>query len=1101
MARPTLVIGLGGTGQWVLTYVKKELLDYYDDEFPHDVRLVAFDTSQPIVEKSKSDKKERKPGEEEPVIVEGVRLASDEFHHLGGNIESVVRDIVEEGLHKHISRWLQAKDYLTRLGPDQYNLEEGAGQMRPFGRMAVFKDLEANPEASRIFGALGDAIDGIRAGVQQDRNLEISIISSLAGGTGAGMAIDIAHITRIIAQRAIGSNFVIRGFFVLPGAFKGTFGSGNDPKMKARAFAALRELSRFQSVFGDRKYPMIYNSLESFRELREPVEKRLFDICYLVDANRPNNTLDSIPAKYGVFPSIADAIMCFIDEKSGKNHTEHLKNVTKDVTSYGDIANFSSLGTFSYYLPIRDIMGEHSYSLALNYLDKLTSPLYDSEKRPTGLSPHNNLESKGKTGASGADEFLRNPNTAEGIRGTRFLQDVVQIMEKGGSRTKALVDQYSRLNSEDLLQIIEPDETSDQTRDLRLDVMTVLVESKLRDEVKSSKELKRKPNIDTQRVSDEAESYQTGHFGIILTDGARSGGKCREALEQYEAFQIQRFRDCLAARCREILNGITRDDHITAKSGKLGFAFDFLKTLVRSFDGFVQFIRAVNDARAKQGWLNVKREEVKNARSRMSKDKDKFGLISKAAYTSQDIFLSSMDDLLEIEKEELLLESINKIGKAFLDDTIKLRDVMEQWIKALVLDPSCMYSYLGKAHSVIRSRREGYQNFEAVRRELSDGDYEALLYKQHEEEHLRKMFEKTLWDISADDFELSLKIGEKPVRLQNRETQKPVVESNSRILIEQAKSAFENLSERESIVRRLMNVFEQDDLADELEKKGGPLIHLKQIPPHSKTTKFLAVNYEQREGGETFFRDVATTLTKSTAARGSMAQLVQSQGKYKCTMVNEIDIIELQYLYEYRDLFGEYTQSVEDKRLLHCYPAEVNTVYFEQRLKELEKNYRMFKPRITFMLEHEEWVRLFVRCMVYELLKTELDEDRLPYYILELPKAEYKRGKFTEQTIFLCSSDRKPDLLQVIDTFIFLRNDFRRNRDVPIQEGHVRGALIDREKDKGSAAENIKIINSFLENELEHKLRDLDDEMKQDMFDLIQLMLNDEIDRLSASEL
>lgn len=27
MEKPALLIGLGGTGQWVLTYVKKELLD------------------------------------------------------------------------------------------------------------------------------------------------------------------------------------------------------------------------------------------------------------------------------------------------------------------------------------------------------------------------------------------------------------------------------------------------------------------------------------------------------------------------------------------------------------------------------------------------------------------------------------------------------------------------------------------------------------------------------------------------------------------------------------------------------------------------------------------------------------------------------------------------------------------------------------------------------------------------------------------------------------------------------------------------------------------------------------------------------------------
>jgi hypothetical protein len=45
VVNPAIIIGLGGTGKWVLTYVKKNLLDIYSGEMPKSVRLLSFDTT------------------------------------------------------------------------------------------------------------------------------------------------------------------------------------------------------------------------------------------------------------------------------------------------------------------------------------------------------------------------------------------------------------------------------------------------------------------------------------------------------------------------------------------------------------------------------------------------------------------------------------------------------------------------------------------------------------------------------------------------------------------------------------------------------------------------------------------------------------------------------------------------------------------------------------------------------------------------------------------------------------------------------------------------------------------------------------------------
>ncbi|MBU0494044.1 MAG: hypothetical protein KKB13_19515 [Chloroflexi bacterium] len=48
MPQPGLVVGLGGTGQWVLTWLKRDLLLSNKGHMPQNVRLLAIDTSAKI---------------------------------------------------------------------------------------------------------------------------------------------------------------------------------------------------------------------------------------------------------------------------------------------------------------------------------------------------------------------------------------------------------------------------------------------------------------------------------------------------------------------------------------------------------------------------------------------------------------------------------------------------------------------------------------------------------------------------------------------------------------------------------------------------------------------------------------------------------------------------------------------------------------------------------------------------------------------------------------------------------------------------------------------------------------------------------------------
>jgi hypothetical protein len=232
-ASPAIIIGLGGTGQWVLTYIKKNLLDTYG-EVPATVKLLSFDTTSEKVE-AKVEKGE------EHARVGNVQLETGEFVYLGGNIRTICEEI-KRHQHSHISTWLQAEYYLGSISDDEFQLFKGAGQRRPFGRMAVFYDLlQGNPD---IIGRIDQAITEVMSKNEKRQDIEIYIVCSLAGGTGSGMFIDIAHITRQLAARKQ-VKFAVRAFLVLQNAFTPVL---EIDKILANSFAATRELDRFLST-------------------------------------------------------------------------------------------------------------------------------------------------------------------------------------------------------------------------------------------------------------------------------------------------------------------------------------------------------------------------------------------------------------------------------------------------------------------------------------------------------------------------------------------------------------------------------------------------------------------------------------------------------------------------------------------------------------------------------------------------------------------------------------------------------------------------------------------------------------------------------------
>jgi len=298
MTRPALVIGLGGTGQWVLTYLKKDLLESNNGQMPDNVRLLAFDTMPQAGAELAAASGRR--GEKE-VRVGSIKLETDvEFVHLGGDVYELAR-VVDSGRLPHIGSWYRADHWLPHLPRAAFVLSTGAGQLRQFGRIALFKDLSSRIE-SEVWRRLDVSIGQLATKLVGEQRLEIIIVGSFAGGTGSGMFIDIALLAR---HRAKNVPHLIRGYFVLPRAFD----PDADDDMLARSFAAWRELNRFMVVSKDFSLPtLVYNSRDRALQLRD-IRTKVFDACYLVDGVRGGTRVAAEP-ELGVHPTVADAYQC-----------------------------------------------------------------------------------------------------------------------------------------------------------------------------------------------------------------------------------------------------------------------------------------------------------------------------------------------------------------------------------------------------------------------------------------------------------------------------------------------------------------------------------------------------------------------------------------------------------------------------------------------------------------------------------------------------------------------------------------------------------------------------------------------------------------------
>lgn len=278
---PTLIIGLGGTGTEVVRHVKRRFRNTWEasgadpsqqsgQELPDIIQLLAVDT-EPLV---------NKPGSE--------FLNHHEFAFLGGFDATRLIQHVDE--HSEIaSWWTYGKDL-----PLGY-IHSGAKQLRPVGRLAFFRNYVTFTER---LGYKAAVVRNLSAREQaQNRGFPVVqdyclvfIVSSLCGGTGAGMLLDVAHCVK--NQFAVSAQVI--GILLMPSVFDHTIHSNlQRRRIRANAYATLKEINACQTQSYDFhvRYPSESADIPD-------TKYRPFDNLFLIE--RTNKKWKSLKSKSDV---------------------------------------------------------------------------------------------------------------------------------------------------------------------------------------------------------------------------------------------------------------------------------------------------------------------------------------------------------------------------------------------------------------------------------------------------------------------------------------------------------------------------------------------------------------------------------------------------------------------------------------------------------------------------------------------------------------------------------------------------------------------------------------------------------------------------------
>jgi hypothetical protein len=1090
-------VGLGGTGQWVLTWLKRDLMLANNGKVPDNIRLLSIDTATMLEAgqtRVTADQREEKAAE-----VGGVALDSAEFVYIGGDSRPLAQEVLREK-HPQLRRWYRAKFWLDTQPPAVFVLDNGAGRIRQFGRMAIFKDIMGGDASRRLWNTFRYALQSVGKMTDDKHRLEVIVVGSFAGGTGSGMFLDTALILRKLAKD-VSPHHVLRGFFALPGVF--TPNPSRD--MKARTFAAWRELNRFMVIDSD--FPMAaitYSERDNTYKV-EP-EDRIFDACYLVEGRRGETQL-ATEARFGVFPMISEVISAILDEKAGQVYSDWVYTNLAEV--YGKNTStpmYSAIGAYTVQVPANYIEVISSHSFGQQMLLRLLGPEIAPDKESKRLMAEgalrhltlagkaSNLEDKGFAGRERSSTFMTADSVYEGqigrpsifmaredtlLREARERGMQPQVIERlaragtmGGGGAEGWIRFYPEFGDDpqfaELLKKVH-----EHTR------LNLVAAFGRRDKEKAEDFQKRIIQLDPL-VREKFGASRIGGDEMVEYDGSFG-----DVLREVHDTQLIIFRQMLRLRLLALLMG--RDANpLIARSGKLGYTWDYFDGVVSDLDWFLKNVMD-GVAKRRSELRPTIDAEIRNRKAEdyLIKVKDKRFLgfwESPAVKKAETLYLRTEQEKMDIRREDILHRYVVGTLRAMKAAAEQVRDAVQSWIWHLSTGDAAS-SLPGLWNNLLDSESKV---IEAHGWDKSAGNVQRLVAEVTlpvTDEDLAKTLSRWQWTASFSGDHLNLGVNllpeiesHDPIELTN-----PAAEDSlkQRAELGQSNSARLLGLARRAYAGRVDDTRVADVIIQEYGRNGGaafannvartraePLFVGATTSTPKRRSNLIRV---MAPTNDTFFAGPQSVeselrrleqLPEDKVTEEYGIQVVGSENPFKLTLVRSDDLYDYDEFKAWEECQQAYADHMNDSEglmqpvNLHNFAAEANAVRIEQRLvNEDSREYRPLHPRVVVLLENPEPVSQFYYLHILEKIR-EVDTRADHHWELEW---ERKSGP---ETIYLtkpwkvddAGDSQKPDIINAIHGYAIRQLTYQPGSARAVDVDFARHYLEKEMKDAGNEA-------------------------------------------------
>ena len=1096
MPRPAIIIGVGGTGSWVLSWLKKDLVETYGslDDIP--VRLLLLDVANIISDVGRpgadwsAQRQEEHTTESQGQYSRFIIIDQDEFIQLPTDkninqtrrIQNAVKR--QDSQVEHFTHWFRADFF-----PEQslVSLSDGAGQFRQLGRLSLLQGLHFNGKEDPVYRHIRNLIEQTARPVQPGGPavVDVHIAGSFAGGAGSGMFLDLAWLVRKVAPSEV--RLFITGFFALPSVF----GHNISFDMRAKAFTTWRELNRMQTI-REMRNEFLIKWGEGYDRVYE-VKGPAYDHVYLVD---PGRKLQNAEPEKSIFPIMAEAVSFFLDSLSGHHYIQHItSNLNKRKTSpeYINRPTYSTLYVKAWKLPVFHSVNVARHRTALAYLDQLLQ--VERQQRPDELG---NVRTVYQLAPN---PFCQNrtgeifSETLEGAGNTRFIALQQQISDIRPADRLAEVQRYAA-HADGLLSFYAQMPNTPAGDRINLDIQQV-TQFAVPKFGSTNNNAQLQENMLNARDLLYGRHNVGGQYAQIYGDFVqdRAKGELYDQLGEAHRFILLVFRDRVRAWLQRELN---QSDE---KSSGLACALSTLRQLERDLENNIQFFIDVRKAlKSVESTYNQTESAYRRAYSRVQHTGLVPTLMNMVGFGAK----RAVHEWLDAERRYLLVQRSHRS----VQRSIATLEAMHEFVRDQVLtaaeemERQLVTNDHPDYRGVYRSLNESLEDEnERHAYDMRLGDVVELLQDDRnipdvDWASVDALIAGTTWEVDEDmNISLNIRIpgSQNPVRLETRPGYKPQTRYLVRQLLEGVAEPIIVTGDTDSALR----IKGIDGLLKELPSCVQTLYTKSEThrPLGSEIRTFYMRCQAEAQEENTIKEQVSKQpdLPQPSVDGGFM--LVGSENKNKIVVFSAEELLLPQYYSEWDQCQEKYRMLVignsqfkidphyEQIQCDHLFAAEQNALELEWRFQR--NGYGplpLLSHRLVHLLEHWERLAYFFRLWALDCIqRVETGGHRMIWVINNpLDPAD------PDQSIPLCERDNN-DMLSVMERYVVY------GRPLGDTEGYIRYDHLHEDTDK--ALDTERWLNSPKGRKQLLNIYEYERQAAEDTSQALQEALGEKLDR------